>query len=215
MFLKFNKLITAFALLTIVGTSELQGVLLYELSTVVSGGTPSGPTPWATATFQNVGDDVLLTMTTTNLSSGEFISKWGFNFEGGDATGLTFTRQDAPPPGTTTVSFDQNLGAGLAFDFIFNMPTANTLNSRFVNGNDLVFLISGLNPINEDMFNVLSSNGTFSVPTLAHIQGITGDPSSGFVTVPIPEPSTYLMLGSMLGLAALIAYKRRKLPAKV
>ncbi len=71
-------------------------ILAIDLEVEFSGATPpAGATPWATATFDDSGAGVRLTMATTNLVGTEFVSEWLFNFDPTlDLSKLVFTAVD-------------------------------------------------------------------------------------------------------------------------
>ena len=82
----FVFLLAVFAVSTspLCADSLTQGDLLLSLGTVYAGiGTPQGTSPWLSATFQNLGTNLVqLTMDSSGLASGstEYVSNWFFNF---------------------------------------------------------------------------------------------------------------------------------------
>lgn len=189
-------------------------VLIYEFNTEYSGGDdPVGPKPWLTATFSQINSTtVQLEMSNINLVSDEFIGAWYFNFNDSlDVNSLNFNRvggsASSDPSISTGLNAFNGVGGGGRYDIEFDFPQPK--NSRFGAGDNIVYEITGLNPLNIDMFNFESSpqggNGIWH--SAAHVQGI-GDNANGGgwvggvpttnPNVIVPEPSTYLMLSSLL-----------------
>ncbi len=215
---KLKKIFAASALLMIsCFAGDLRAaVYIYDLNTVVTGSTPSGPSPWATATFTDNGaNTVNLNMSfNSGGDSTEFISKWLFNFSG-DADNLAFSRTGSVGTiGTVNVSTSdggENAGAGYKFDISFDFPLPAP-SGRFNSGESITYEITG-SGINASLFDFPSTKkNSPDYTTMAHVQGLDNGKSGwiGDGDVPIPEPSTYLMLGSMLGLVLLITAKKRK-----
>lgn len=215
---KFNFLLffLAFSLL-----NPLNAVFfVYEFNTEYSGGSdPVGPKPWITATFTQVDSaKVQLELSNVNLTGNEFIGSWYFNFNDSlDVNSLNFNRiggtASADPSISTGLDSFNGVGGGGRYDIEFDFPQPK--NSRFGVGDNIIYEITGINPLNIDMFNFKSSpqggNGTWY--SAAHVQGI-GDNAdgSGWVgaNVIVPEPSTYLMLSSLLGLSLLLISRSKK-----
>lgn len=140
-------LVVALAATPLIASAD---TLSFELDTVYTGGTPSGPTPWLAATFDDTldafGDNgVRLTLTAPNLASGEFVTQWVFNLNTAlTASGLTFTQVTNNTTGlvvpgdiTTSLNGESSLGAdGLKnFDITFNFPDENQpVGTRFEQG---------------------------------------------------------------------------------
>lgn len=196
---------------------QLSGaVYLYSLGTTYSGSSPEGPTPWLTASFEDVGvNQVSLTLTATNLTGNEFISGWYFNFDpSANVNDLTFTRTTPAPPSLVDTAVilgtDAFTAAGnLNFDIFVDLPTSNT--ERFMAGQTLAFLITSVDPLNAGMFNFSSTNGDLSAITVAHIQGIAPDNLSAWVKdgIAVPEPSTYILMASFIGLTMFLTARKR------
>lgn len=204
------------ATLLFVPVQAFSAVYIYNISNTFSGATPQGPIPWLTATFTDVGaNQVQLDMTAPGLTGQEFVGAWFFNFSPlGNLSDLSISRLSSPNPGTTTVTTDLNnlsAGGGGLFDIGFNFPQSLS-DGRFTSGLSTSYLISSVSSLDASMFNYPSlprgGNGTWL--TAAHIQGVGSDASlSGWVGTPVPEPTTYLMLGSLLGLVAFAKWRHK------
>jgi hypothetical protein len=213
-------LILAFALLALTLVPFASADLVIDLNTTINGSSPSGSTPWATATFHTVSPGTV-TLTLDNLlGSTQFIPTWLFNFSG-DASALTFSyvsgnHATITADATQDLSGGNQIKAGL-FNILFSWPTNNSSADRFSAGETTVYTITG-GSITANSFDFLSANkpnpngsngGWISV---AEVRGIPPQGASGSIgatggTVATPEPASLLLLGSgLLGLAL----RRRK-----
>ena len=192
---------------------------VYELDTEFSGGSdPVGPKPWITATFSQVDvSTVQLELSNINLTGSEFVGSWYFNFNDSlDVNNLSFNRVGGSAPEDPVISTGQNAfkadGDGY-FDIIFDFPQPKK--DRFGAGDTIAYEITGLNPLDIDMFGFESApgGGNGSWYSAAHVQSINGE-DGGWIgsgpSVAVPEPSTYLMLASMLGVALFLLRRKRK-----
>ena len=196
-----------------------------------TGTDPEGPTPWLTATFEDIdpqeGTDlpqVRLTMSALNLTDDEFVSEWYFNIDPEFNITNSFefppTYEDGPPI-TGFVrgpnSYKANGNSGDGFDIVFSFETANNSDDRFTSGETSVFIFVGNGePLTAESFNFLNEPGPSSGPgmfyTAAHVQGIGEDDNeSGWIAATesisaIPEPGSILLLGA--GLASLFGIRR-------
>ena len=204
-------------------------------------GYPGGP--WGTVTFENTGvtDQVQVSITATNLNTGEFISDFYFNFSNSSTAQTATFSITANPTGTTpdihygtsTTQCGDNAGGCRAdgdgrFDARFLFDTAGA--NRFTNGETFTVLITSAG-ITEAIGNLRSetSDGDLGYRAAIHLQGINfngtscsawiGDAggNSGQVTSPgacgyVPEP---IHSGMYLGIAlAGGAYLLRRRSAK-
>ncbi|MBI5100000.1 MAG: hypothetical protein HZB30_12275 [Nitrospirae bacterium] len=184
------------------------GTIIFPLDYEISGGTsPQGSAPWATATFVDAGSNtVQLTMSATNLTGTEFITRWFFN-SSVDSTGLTFSPVNITAISEPTINKASNYykadGDGY-FDIDFDFQTSAGT-GRFTGGETIVYNITG-SSINATTFNLISApdgagNGLYN--SVAKVQGINGsDGTSGWIanTTVVPEPvsSTLFIVGGLV-----------------
>ncbi|MCF8060999.1 MAG: PEP-CTERM sorting domain-containing protein [Deltaproteobacteria bacterium] len=220
-------LCTFFALAMAPGAES--ATLSFELDHEFSGATPpEGDPPWVRAVFEDHSPgSVLLTLDNFNLTAGEFITEWYFNFESSAellqidlVQALNANKQDI-----TTLFADHTLegielgqddykadGDGI-YDILFHFAKNSNLeessyDGRFGAQTQALFQITG-DGITAASFNELSAPGGGNGPfaTAAHVQGIGADndysgwiaPSGGgnLVTT-TPEPGTFVLLGAGL-----------------
>lgn len=186
-------------------------VLSFDYSFEYTGAqTPTGPAPWLRATFDDEGTagSVNFTLQALNLTGGEFVSRAFFNLDPAlNANDLVFT----PSAGTTgtfnlpaiqTGSDSVIAGGGARFDIQFSFAMGPP-QDRFGAGDSVSYAITGIPTLTANSFDFLSvGGGQGSLPTSAHVQGISGD-GSGWVT--IPEPAA---LG-LLAIAGVALLRRR------
>jgi hypothetical protein len=196
--------------------------IIFDLGSVITGGTPAGTAPWLRATLQDIAPGVVrLTMETTGLVRKEKVGSWWFSVDqpglvdlsfrfvtGTEADHIAFDPDELSPP----------VGTAGFFDVEFAFPTSG---KAFESGK-AVYDITGVGAIlSASSFATLSSGGSRTVPfhSVAHVLGLKaqnvfgldgsdiGDgPLEAFAT---PEPSPLALL-ALAGLAA--AALRRRLP---
>lgn len=188
----------------------------YEITS--DGAEPQGPMPWVTATFIDVSpDNVQLTMSASNLTGTEFITKWFFN-SGIDATGLTFTPDSGNSLAISTPTINTGLNAYKAdgdgyFDIRFDFQTSAGT-GRFTSGETVIYNIGG-SSLSASSFNFISAPdgaGTGLYYSAAKVQGINGnDNTSGWIanTTVVPEPISSILFLSGGATLAVRRYLRR------
>lgn len=178
----------------------------------------STATPWLTTTFDDGGctGSVLLTLSATNLTGGEFVSDWYLNFaQDSLVNSLVFT---APTKigsfATPTISLGTNdFKADGDGYYDIRLSFATSANNRFKAGNCISYTISGIAGLTADSFNAvsLSSGGTGPFTNAAHVQNIGSSSASGWVTTSVPEPSSATSIIAVLGmLSSGMILRRRK-----
>lgn len=194
----------------------------YYFNGVFSGASPSGTSPWLSATFADGGTagHVTLTMDASNLSSGEFVSDFFFNLDPSlQASSLSYTYVSGVAySGLDTVTNDSKADGDGLYDIRFLFPTAS--GDRLgvgsgAAGSSSVYDIFG-SELNANAFYFLScqksdgcqsAGGAGPFYAAAHIQGIPGSLSAW--VAPIPEPADAAMLVAGLALMAFLARRRK------
>jgi hypothetical protein len=223
-------LLSAFAAATVIGSanSATAAPFVLELSTVVSGATPGGITPYLSLEFEDVGAGIVeVTFNAANLVLSEFATEWNFNLNPlfvpenlviNHVSGL-----EAGSFGTDANGFNAAAGSD-NYDIQFKFPTAGNLDRLGPDGDFAVytFSLAGLTAAAFNFTNAADANGP-NYYTMAHIQGTAASPGSSWVgaqnpfnedlqdpPTPAPEPASFALLG--LGGAMLLA--RRYLARK-
>lgn len=194
--------------------------LTFDLNYVFSGpGIPGNPAPWGTATISDVVGGVELTMAGSGLTSGEFFSSWYFNLNSAlNPASLSFAAQSNVGVDSSSVTIGQGANAFKAdgdgfFDIVFDFAQSGA--NRLGAGDSITYLITGIPGLTAADFNFTSVGGPISgYHTAAHLQAASVNGQSLWVADgdrpgdPVPEPTTYLVLGAFVGLAV---YARRRL----
>ncbi len=191
-------------------------IVRYDLVWEFSGGwVPSGPAPWARATFEDIGlNQVSLTMESRFIvQPDEYIKGWYFNFEppgeGFDLDHLSILYDSGVEPEGVFKSWDTYAADGDgSFDILFDFWNDNSDANRFAGEDSAVFTITGTGITAWSFFGLSfpGGNSPDGLYTAAHVGSIGPDgEESGWITIPAPGAA---LLG-MMGLAVVGLVKRR------
>jgi hypothetical protein len=205
-------LLVGVALFGSVNTATASPFIL-ELSTVVTGATPGGITPYLSLEFEDLGGgSVEVTFNASNLVLSEFATKWYFNLNptlNPDALSIAYTSGVVGEHDTEANGFSA-AGGSDDYDIYFAFPTANPDVQLGLDGDFAVytFTLAGLTASAFNFNNAADTNGP-NFYSMAHIQGVgrnaglsswvgaidkfdedLEDPPS-----PAPEPASFALLG--------------------
>jgi hypothetical protein len=209
----------------LIGTAShsYPAVITFDLAEVFSGDTPSGTTPWLTATFldimppanSNYNSAVQLTLDAANLTGGsQFISQFFFNID--PQFLLTNPAPDFNRVSGAVASDTVNTnGIQAGTDGSFNIKFAFAANpgNGFQGGSSVIYDILSTGMISANSFDLANSSGFFSI---ANVLGTPSGAGSSWIVAsqasapgtPVPEPSTMLLLGIGLTCVAFFGRKR-------
>lgn len=188
---------------------------------------PNGEKPWLTATFDDGGTPGSVTMEIdlNNLIAPEFIGAAMFNLDPAlDPTSLSFgqptkTGSFLDPTINTGINAFAAAGAfGFDIQFDFHLTGSELAEDRFGAGESLIIEITG-DSLTAGSFDFLNESGAPSKSVgpfiaAAHVQGIGElDELSGWVTVPEPSATGYLLSLTGLALFATAWRRRRRIAA--
>lgn len=164
----------------------------FDFNTVQTGGTPGGPTPWATLDGVQSGSDTVFTLTFNNFvgagADTEFLKQLDITYTG-DLSGSAINESEA---GITSKSLGGFTDAGIHFDAKIGFSTPNNAN-RVEPGESVQFTIT----------NTDANDFSFA---MLHINALPGG-GSGKVIQGVPEPASMAALG--FGAFGLLARRRR------
>lgn len=190
-----------------------------NLGTVISGTAPSVTPAWVTAQFTSVNaTTVQLRIEVPNLSTGGYLDKFYFNYNGSGSPTLKFSTGTANNVVTSVNGFNSNGynagGGSQGYDFKINFENSDDNGGvkRFINGEFMVFTITVPSGTQLSAFDVTNTKGPKYIAA-AHINGykVNKEDASAWIgngsgpggTTPVPEPSTYFAGLSALGMLAL------------
>lgn len=210
--------------------------VLYEFDGIFSADSvaPSGAVPWVDADFQDVSGGVLLTISNADLTGGEFLSSMYLNLNTNlNPTSLLFTPQNSLTTGTfssptinpfpqgTRDSANKADGDGY-YDILINFSVSGSDSQRFIGGDSVSYLITGITNLMATDFAYLSdpgngagSPGPFYVAT--QIQGIAGGAYSAWAyprngpIISVPEPAPIALLTLSIGFWGVLRFRTRKM----
>lgn len=196
------------SLLLTAGFCQAETVMFYLNSPFYGGPSPtwSGTPPALVMTFTDIGANaVQLTLDTSSMSSTEAVKSWYFNLLGINTSALVFTHVSGVQ--AQSISTGSNCckadGVGGYFDVLMRYPTGAA--NRFTGGGTSVYNISALG-LSAASFRDTSLGTTYF--GAAHIISLPNGQSTWIAT---PEPSSYLLLGSVVGALGLALFRRKRL----
>jgi hypothetical protein len=190
---------------------------VFEMNNEYSGGTvPSGPGPWAFATFAQTGaNQVTLTMDLSPLDDNNataFVSKWLFNVTSPQednlaAISIAYVSGKAAS-GVTKSKNGNNAGGGSKYDILFSFPTNN--GNRFLGGMTSVYTFTAAGITPEWFYALSQGGGKGPFYTALHVQALVNGGSgwlNGERGQAIPLPSAAAM--GLAGVGLLAARRHR------
>jgi len=209
----------AIAASCLIPTSSQADVYLYQISNPYSSSTtPTGGAPWGIITFQDtVSNHVQLSIEAPSSLGSQFISQLNFNFDPTqlsllNSLSITNTSGIVPKAIQAPDSNAYSAGPSQKYDFQIDFTTANNASKRLIGGTSSYFDITGTG-LTASMFNFTNEKGMGPFITAVHIQNIPVGDGSVWASngeVQVPEPSTYVLMGSFLALVALLKYRTGK-----
>lgn len=194
----------------------------YSISEEISGSPPvENNAPWAYVSIYSVDSNTVhMELNALDLPTDSYVRYWYFNFaEGFDLNSLNF--QLIGGNANTQVSISKgensfNVPQGGKYDIYMNFPEASQ--QRFSSEESVVIEVTSVNPINASMFNQLSNTNNPNHEYYTAAQIWNNSNKKGWIgtqsTVSVPEPSTYLILLSFLGLIYCLNWKKTALLRK-
>lgn len=163
----------------------------FFFTTVRTGGTPSGSSPWATLTMQDIAGGVQITLDHNATStSGQFISELNLLFSRVPTSFNTLS-----DPFVSSINLRNYIDAGMSFNAEIRFKVAPPT-SRLLPGSSSTFQLFG---VSTSDFSGLNNSA------MIHMQGLSGGGSSKLIA---PEPASMVALG--VGLASLVGLRCRK-----
>ena len=213
---KFTTILASFLIMV---TSCISADI-YQLDQEISGESPGSKKPWASVSIYSVDSNTLnIELNPFNLKSDSYMRYWYLNFtDKMDVNQLKFKTiggNSNTEPSVSTGIDSFNVSKGGKFDIRVHFPEA--YQQRFFGGESVLLEVTAVNPIDASMFNFGSytKKSDESYYSALEVWGVGEKDEKGVIgsnsSVAVPEPSTYLMLGSLLALACLgRIFKRRK-----
>ena len=196
-------------------------VVTFEYTESFGAVSPDGPSPWATASFQDTINpgEVTLTMSVSEFVGGAAVTAMYFNLDPSlDLTSLSFNRDSGTGPTAANTAISTGidafgpLGGDGFYDIEFDLPPPpGQQAARFTAGEDLIYTITGTG-ITANSFNFFGTPGPGGNAgpflSVARFQstGVDGQ-GSDFVGA-VPVPAAVWLFGS--GLLGLVGVARRK-----
>lgn len=172
-----------------------QATIVFDFTTVWTGNTPNGTSPWATMIINNISGGVQVDIThNTNSASGQFLRELFIKFNN-IPTSANFTSD----PYITGITLGNTTNAGLNFNVQVNFKSGPPL-QRLLPGGTASFNLFGVSEAD------FAGQNTSA---MVHLQGIQlPDGTTGSAKIVAPEPASMIALGT--GLASLLGLRRRR-----
>ncbi len=211
--LNFMKLFAWVIVLSLFSMPAKASVVTFNFDTLYSGSSPRETGPWGSLSFEDVAGGVLLTISTTDLGSSEFISDIYFNYN--PAKSLSKLKiqyiDGVRPLGYAAKKDSEKAGPVHTFDIDIVYPTAHSRN-RLNDDSTTQLLISSVAGLQADDFDYYTERDGNSYYAAAHLQAICGTRSAWIAADPpiavAPEPASMFLMG--IGLVSAVAMKRRE-----
>lgn len=198
-----------FLLLTCIQACLYAEVFIYEINTPYGTDKTSGKAPWATVTFQDTASEhVQMIITVSSNNSSQSISQLNFNFDPKQTellNSLKISNEKGISPDTIYKPSEDTYSAGISKDYDFRIDFQTTGKNRLTGGTISYFDIAG-EGLDASMFNFTNSKEQDPFIVAVNVQNRDTDFWVGAEDIGIPEPSTYLLLTTLL----LIVMFRRK-----
>jgi hypothetical protein len=223
---------------TVTINSGTPGSVIYAFDTVLEGKpSPGGIAPWVTVTFTDAGVPntvtALFEVSESGLASGEFLTKFFFNYDaelagGAFALSPAVIKPDAYEAELKNFDYTTPTGAGggFSFDLLIAYAKANN-DGRLTKGESVEFDIVYSNAAKPsvifnalDLFEKSDKNGQPGPYAEAHVQGLAGGLSTWITPgltvvddpnlVVIPEPGSSVALIGLLSCGLLLRSRRSR-----
>ena len=180
------------SIVSLVAFAQASASIVFNFNTVWTGGTPSGPAPWATMTINDISGGVQISLTNSPTNTaGQFISELNLLFNT-LPTGFNF----ASDPYVQSISLGSYTNAGLSFNVEVRFKVAPPA-QRLLPGGTSTFQLFGVSTSN-----FVGANNS----AMVHIQAIPPLSESGKIIA--PEPGSLIAIGT--GLVSLLGLRRRR-----
>jgi hypothetical protein len=180
------------SLVSLVALAQASASIVFNFNTVWTGGTPIGPSPWATMTITDIAGGVQISLTNSPTNaSGQFISELNLLFNV-----LPTGFSSASDPYVQVVNLGSYTDAGLSFNVEVRFKVAPPP-QRLLPGGTSNFKLFGVSTAN-----FVGANNS----AMVHIQAIPPLGDSGKIIA--PEPGSLIAIGT--GLVSLLGLRRRR-----
>ncbi|MCX7993890.1 MAG: PEP-CTERM sorting domain-containing protein [Fimbriimonadales bacterium] len=172
-----------------------QANIVFHFTTVWTGNTPNGTSPWATMTINNISGGVQVNITHNNTSApGQFLRELFLKFNT-----LPTSAHFTSDPYITGITLGNTTNAGLSFNVQVNFKSAPP-SQRLLPGGTASFKLFGVSEAD------FAGQNTSA---MVHLQGIQlPGGQTGSSKLIAPEPASMIALGT--GLVSLLGLRRRR-----